>query len=518
MQNKPVIPAEKKLPQPPVYAALGMAVAYYTYPFFQYAERVHYFLLGIIFLLVFVVSFLRVIRYPFGEIFLGDKCLAAKKTEYLVLALAVGFSLGIASRQTVQGPPEFGIPAENVIAVSGILQGDPRTLHGGSGMGVLQLTQSTAAGGLRATARGSLTVFFPAESIPDLQQFGRGSRVYLDGTYTHGSRGPVFNARSVHIMTEAPPLEQFRTGLRLTLLKRFQYRQGSGSAFANEAPVWGGLASALLLGMRDDLDVDLAAGFWNSGCAHILALSGMHLAILSGVLAFLIRRPLGIRGSSLAGAVFVIFYVFIAGSQASLVRSAIMYLLGTLSVWGFLKGRAFLLLCMAFIIQLIFQSETGTSLSFILSYLALWGILGLGDTFRRLFRGRIPEIINTPLCASLGAFILTAPIVAHFFGSIKPIGILAGLVVAPVSSVFMVLALMALIASFLPAPLWNFFDFLLIQVYRFLEFFVTFAGRVPGIETPNPFPVLVFTILIWLAVIFVQKIDYNHRNKIESFN
>ena len=505
---KPVpVKNEKKLPAPAVSAALGMAASYYSYPVLISAQFGKIYILALLFILAAIIAFLRVaVNFP------GKKNRTIKKVAILAVALAAGFTLGITGRVNTQGPVRTGAEPESVIAVSGILREDPRSLQGGSGMGILELAYCTVRGGTRLSSQGNLTVFFPQESIPRLKEFGRGCEIYADGRLSEGSRGLMFNATSVHIVKPAPPLEAFRTGLRVFLLEKFQSRQG------REPPVWGSLASALLLGVRDDLDVDLSEAFMNSGCAHILALSGMHLAILSGVLAFLIRRPLGILVSSLVGAVFIIAYVFIAGSQPSLVRSAIMYLIGTIALWGLLKRSPLSLLCLAFIIQIIFQSDTGISLSFILSYLALLGILTMGESIRALCRGRLPEIVSVSLSASIGAFVVTAPVVCFYFGALRPIGIVAGLLVAPISSVFMVLAMAALAASFLPVPLWNVLDFFLILVYRLLEFLVSMAGKVPGFPVSNPVPVLIFTLLFWILVIFLQKRDNLHRNSVASFD
>ena len=436
----------------------------------------------------------------------------------LIVAAAVGFSLGIGARRSVGGPVETGLPAERVIAVSGLLREDPRSLQSGSGLGTLALLECSGDGGLRASARGNLTVFFPAESIPRLKEFGRGCEIYADGTLSYGSRGPVFMASSVHVVKPAPALEQSRSALRMTLLDRFQVRQGTFSGDGDaDAPVWGALASALLLGMRDVLDTEFSSAFFNSGCSYILALSGMHLAIISAVLAFFIRRPLGVRKASLVGALFIVFYVFLAGSQPSLVRAAIMYIIGTVSIWGLLNKNVLSVLSMAFIIQLVFQSDTGISLSFILSYAALAGMLTLGGAFHSIFRGRLPEILGRGLSASLGAFIATAPIVVAYFGSLKPIGILAGLLVAPLSSLFMILALGALASAFLPFPLWALFDFALVWLYRFLDLIVSLAGQVPGLLVSDPVPVLIFSGLLWLLVLFIKKQDDRYRNSIASF-
>ena len=512
---------EITLPSPPLAAALGMAASYYCYPFIISVSIGQFILSGLLFILVVMVGLQRTI-----ESLPGMNTPTVKKYGILLLAATAGFSLGIAARRNFPGPAELGLAPERVVALSGILREDPRTLQGGSGMGVIELKGSSALGGLRASARGRVTIFFPEESIPRLKEFGRGCEIYADGTFytsdtgsynAEPSRGFLFRASSVHVVKPAPSLEAFRTGLRILLLEKFQNRQGRKYGDLMP-PVWGGLASALLLGVRDDLDVSLSAGFRDSGCSHILALSGMHLAIISGALVFLIRRPLGIRKASIIGAAFIILYVFVAGSQPSLVRAAIMYLIGTFALLGFLKGKPLSLLCLAFIIQLLLQSDTGVSLSFVLSYLALFGILTLGESLRSLFRGRLPEIIAGGLSASIGAFVFTAPVVSLFFGSQRPIGIIAGLLLAPISSVFMIFSLAALAVSFLPFPLWDALDFVLTQVYRILESIVSIAGHVPGLSVPNAYAVLAFSLLFWLLILFLNKRDMAHRNSIASFD
>jgi len=493
-----------------LFAAIGMAFAYYTYPLFVSFGA--YFLLVVFFIFTAVLSFIHTLY-----------CMPSSNSRFLhkagvlALTLVVGFFLGIGAKRSAPTHPELGFPAENIRAVIGFLAEDPRTLQGGSGLGVLKLKLSVADGGARASANGNLTVFFPSESIPRLKEFGRGSEIYLDGTYSIGQRGPVFNASSVHIVEAAPALEQLRTSLRLSLIDRFQNRQSSLIRNA-EPPVWGSLASALLLGVRDDLDVDLAEGFRNSGVAYILALSGMHLAIISAVLAFLLQRPLGIRWASLVGVLFIVAYVFVAGSQPSLVRAAIMYSLGTFALLGFLKKNTLSVLSMAFILQLILQSGTGISLSFILSYLAMVGILVLAPALRDLFRGRLPEIVSGSLSVSLGAFIATSPVVALFFGSLKPVGILSGLIVVPLTTLFMIFSLAALAFGFLPLPLWNIFDSILTWIYRLMEYTVLTAGRVPGFEISNSLPVLVLAVILSLLILYIQKRDQAYRNSIASFD
>ena len=499
---------------PAAAAALGMASSYYAYTTLTSFRGGGIFFVALaLFILVLIINFLMILGT------LPGSHTAIQKALIITLAVSVGFTMGIAARRTVQGPPEFGLDPERINSVSGILGEDPRTLHGGAGLAVLELKECGIAGGLRASARGKLTVFFPEESIPRLKTFGRGAEIFADGIFikqNDNRREPLFRAVSLHIIKPAPAHEQFRTGLRMGLMERFQNRQLY--KYAVSPPVWGNLASALLLGIRDNLDMDLSNAFRNSGCSHVLALSGMHLTIVSFLLAFLLKKPLGLLWSSLAGALFIVFYIFVAGSQPSLVRAGIMYLIGAMSVWGFLKTKPMNLLGMAFIVQLVFHAEAGISISFILSYLALAGILGPGECLRSILRGRLPDAVNAGISASLGAFVVTAPMVVFYFDTIRPIGILASLVIAPLSSLFMVLALGALAASFLPLPLWIVLDLALTGLYRLLELLVSFFGRLPGLSFSNPVPVLAFSVLFSILVIFIQRKDRLYRSSIASFD
>ena len=493
-------------PHPPIAAALGMLLSYYAYQYI-FSWIILLFIIG-------NISLLRVLRLMQNNA--ENVSAMIKKLGITCLSVAVGFCLGIAARGMMSSSVEFGLLPDRIVSVSGILVEDPRTLHGGSGLGILELVECGSGDGSRATASGRLSVFFPNDSIEDLMHFGRGAGLYLEGrlspaSHNSGINGYVFNSSSVHILSAASPLESFRTGLRSGIIGSFRNRQG------NYPPVWAALASALLLGVRDDLDVTLSAGFRNSGASHILALSGMHLAIISGLLAFLFKKPFGLKISSLIGAAFIIIYVFIAGSQPSLVRAALMYLLGVFAIWTSLKINIFSVLSIAFILQLLFQSNSGESLSFILSYLAFFGMISLGNIIHRLLKGRLPVILSGSISVSLGAFIMTAPIVAYYFDSLRPIGVISCLFLAPLTSLFMLFSIFSLLVVSLPFPLWELLDVILEGIYRLIEFFISILGLVPGINVSNALPVLIFTIVFFILISFLTVWDEERRKRLESF-
>ena len=443
--------------------------------------------------------------------------LAALAHRYAI-AFAAGLALGVGAGAAADNPVGFGIPVDAVRGLSGVLLEDPRIVAGGRAMAALSLRQAAGRGGVRATARGELPVFFPEESALRLREFGRASGIFAEGALRQGRGGAaapwLFSAESLHIVDEAPPIERFRTGVRLNLIRRFDTSGASSAAGGDDS--WSGLALALLLGIRDNLDSGLAAQYREAGCSYILALSGMHLAVLAALISLLLKKPLGLKPAAIAGALIIVLYCFIVGPLPSLTRAALMYLLGVIAILGMLKRDALSLLGMAFIAQICVSPAQGYSLSFILSYLALAGILTVGESLAGVFRGRLPAALAEPLSASIGAFIATAAVTAFSFGVLRPVGMAAGLVLVPLTTVFMLGAMAYLAVNCVSPALSRLLEPPLEMLYRLMEKTVSLAGRVPGI-TADPRAVLWISLCLSLGILWLGFRRNAEARRLDSF-
>jgi competence protein ComEC len=493
-------------PSPLRSAVLGAVAAYYGVGGSCPA------LLGILLVIAALLAFFRsAAALPGGRVF--------RRPAVALIALGTGLALGAAARSAAGNGGRLWFALPRVEVLRGILEDDPRATGGGRGVGRLTL-RSVSGRGISASARGRVAVYFPEEALPRVKEFGRASEIYVElsafdggpisaaggnsgSGKAYGARAapPRFRARSVHVIRPAPPLERFRTELRAALLERF-----------SKTP-WGGLAGALLLGVRDTLDLALAEEYNKAGCAHILALSGMHLAVLSSIIALFLRRPLGLKAAAATGAFFIIFYVFLVGPLPSLYRAALMYVLAVLVVWGILPGHQ--LLGTAFLLQLSIQG--GDSLSFILSYLALFGIHCFGGPLQRLLRGCLPQGLLRGLAPSLGAFIATQTVVILYFGTLRPVGIAAGLALVPLITLFMILSLgwlaLDLLFPFLSASA----ALIPAALYRFLEGLVGFASRAPGINAP-PGLIAILTLVLGAGILLWEKRRTALREFLAPFN
>ena len=447
----------------------------------------------IVLLSLFVLCFFRVVSMQSGMF---------RVTAFCCACFSAGLVLGVCAADAGRNVVRFALCEDRITGIEGVLLEDPRVLSNGTAMASVSLRRcagnfvaKSAGKNVRATSSGQITLFLAQES-PDalfaqkLREIGRGSVIYAEGSLRRNERGYSFSAYSLHVIKSAPSVERMRTGIRLNLIKRF------------DGKTWGGLALALLVGIRDNLDVNFAAVYREAGLSYILALSGMHLAVITALIAFLLKRPLGLKAASVTGAVIIIVYCLLVGPMPSLIRSAIMYLLGVFTIIAALPKKSMSVLCLSFLIQIIVTPAAGNSLSFILSYTALLGILITSRQITSLAGGIVPDSLLNPLSLSCGAFLATAGICGFCFGSIAPIGIIAGLAIVPLTTVFMIgsivwLALDVFSISFI-------LNLPLTWIYRSMEIISSAAGKVPAVKF-NPSLILTLSVLM---LITIALLDY----------
>jgi competence protein ComEC len=235
----------------------------------------------------------------------------------------------------------------------------------------------------------------------------------------------------------------------------------------------------------------------------------MHLAVLASLIALILKKPLGLKAAAVTSALIIIIYHFIVGSLPSLSRATLMYLLGILAVLGAFPKEPLSILGLSFLLQIIISPASGNSISFILSYMALAGILVIGEPLYSLFSGKVPDFLARPLTASCGAFIATAGVTSFSFGVLAPVGILAGLVLVPLTTVFMIGSIIWLILDMF--SLSRFLSVPLSVLYQVMERTASLANIVSGIS-PRPVMIIMLSIIISLFIVL-----FEHRRRMAAF-
>jgi competence protein ComEC len=194
------------------------------------------------------------------------------------------------------------------------------------------------------------------------------------------------------------------------------------------------LLAAMLLGNKAALPADFKEKLNSTGTRHITAVSGMHVAILSGMLfSLLLNLGLEKKKSSLVVFGFLVFFVVFTGFQSSAVRAGIMASCFLLSGLLGRKNSSVRILMFAGGSMLFFNPLLlAHDIGFQLSFLAVFGILALVPLFQYFLRFLPnPFALRDILFMSVAAQVFTFPLLAHEFGVFSLVSIGANLVLVP---------------------------------------------------------------------------------------
>lgn len=205
-----------------------------------------------------------------------------------------------------------------------------------------------------------------------------------------------------------------------------------------------GLAEALLLGYRQDLDPELIRVYSNTGAVHVIAISGMHLGLIYLMLGALLKplqgKPKGrvIRALLLIAGLWL--FSLLAGASPSVLRAAVMFtclVLGeTLqragSVYNTLAFSAFVLL----LINPFWLWDAG----FQLSYAAVISILLFQRPLYQLIyiKNKGADAAWKLSTVTLAAQVFTAAISLYHFHQFPVYFWLSNLVAVPLSSIVLI--------------------------------------------------------------------------------
>ena len=230
-----------------------------------------------------------------------------------------------------------------------------------------------------------------------------------------------------------------------------QFRQASGDAIQRVVPEpAGGLAAAILIGLRDRVDRDVAASFTTAGVSHIVAISGWNIAVVSATLAALLRRRTRRRPRAVLTAAAVVGYTLFAGASASVVRAAVMSLVALATLESGRGARVSVGLSWAAALMIVAEPSAITDIGFLLSAAATAGLIAWATPLTHWLDDRaprLPQSIRESLGVSMAAQLATLPLVLAAFGRLALIAPAANLAAVPLVPPAMGLGLVALVAG-----------------------------------------------------------------------
>lgn len=261
-----------------------------------------------------------------------------------------------------------------------------------------------------------------------------------------------------------------------------------------------GEAKGMILGDVSDIDDEMMNAFRDTGIAHLLSVSGLHVSLLAVAFSLLFRRNAWVR--FFAVALFCGLYAAITAFSPPVVRSCIMLLVGLLAFPLRRRLDAVSALSASFVLILLFQPYSLWNAGFQLSFVAVLSMVLLAPIFQKPLV-RLGSTAAGLVGSSAAVVVGTLPTSCYFFGQAQLLSLVTNLFVIPISGVFLIPAFVGVLFSFLWLPLGN----LVCWVARISLDVILGVARFGGkltltLPAPN-----VIAYLLWLtAMVFASRL------------
>ncbi|NCT94598.1 MAG: ComEC family competence protein [Chitinophagaceae bacterium] len=204
-----------------------------------------------------------------------------------------------------------------------------------------------------------------------------------------------------------------------------------------------GVAAALLMGYRGGLDTDIKEAYRRTGVIHVIAISGLHLGMIYGLLNWLLGALRKYRWTNVLRVIIILTllwgFALLAGGGPSVTRSAWMFSLMAFSQLLQRQMHALHSLSFAAFILLLINPYYLWDLGFLLSFAAVAGILFFQKPVEGLWqvKNRILKTIWQMSTITLSAQVTTLPIILYQFQQFPNLFLVANMVVIPVSGLLL---------------------------------------------------------------------------------
>lgn len=303
--------------------------------------------------------------------------------------------------------------------------------------------------------------------------------------------GAVFLSLLLFFSIQKTAYSQFETSLEhpVSLLSRWardeQQRLLEPIAKLNLTDEEKSVLATITVGYRQAMSREVRERFSATGVAHVLAVSGFHVAIVCGFLSFLLsffpRNGFGKWLRYLLTIALLWTFVMVTGFAASAVRAGLML---TLFLTGLVLERLterYNILAASAFSMLVYEPLYLFDIGFQLSYLAVFSILYFQPRLQRLMEIRNPFLL-TPwrwITVTLSAQIGTTFLCLYYFGRFSTVFLLTNL---PLTLLAMLLVPVCLVWMLLPAgfPGADWLQIVVEWLARGLLWIVDSFSRVPG--------------------------------------
>jgi competence protein ComEC len=246
-----------------------------------------------------------------------------------------------------------------------------------------------------------------------------------------------------------------------------------------------GLAAALLIGYKNDLDKSLVNAYTNTGVVHIIAISGLHLGLIYFMLQFFLAPLNKLKKIALLRPWLILaglwLFTLLAGAAPSITRAALMFsciVLGEIfqrraGVYNALAASAFILLCI--------NPYWIWDIGFQLSYAAVLSIAAFMKPVYNLifFQNKFLDAFWKLNAVTLSAQILTLPIAVYHFHQFPLYFLFTNMLAVPLSSLVLLGEILLCLLAFVPG-IANWLGAMVFRLIQWMNGFIEYMDKMPA--------------------------------------
>ena len=292
------------------------------------------------------------------------------------------------------------------------------------------------------------------------------------------------------MLSPAIQLQKSQSGFSpLSWIYSFRQRLAESLAAALPEPQ-AGLAQGTILGIRTTISPQLQNDLSITGTAHLIAISGINLTIIAGIIVALGIRIIGRRHYYYVWIAMIViwFYTILAGWQAPVIRAAIMASVFLLAEFLGRQKMALPALMLSAAIMVGLEPRVLWSISFQLSFLAMAGLILITPLFQNLshkfilkrweedsWSARLILPVTDSFAVSLGSVIAIWPVVAYNFGIVSLVGPLTTFLISPALTGIIIFCSLTALVGLVSIPVaqvtgwlsWLFLSYMLVIIQAF---------------------------------------------------
>lgn len=292
------------------------------------------------------------------------------------------------------------------------------------------------------------------------------------------------------------------------------------------------LLTGILIGNKENLGEDIEEAFRDSNLSHMLAVSGSHISyVIMGISFAIATIKIGKRKSKIITIIFLLFFILITGSTASVTRTCYMTVYILLANLFHKKVTTLSSISVSFLLLMMSNPYCIFDVGLQLSYGGTIGIVVFYNPLKKYFiknehkkgKANISKLkvkVQEMILLTISANIIIFPIIMYHFNNISLTFFISNLLASPIMGILILLGFATIILSYI---FYEFAKLLVIPLNFLLKLFMQiaiFSSNLPFskilVSTPKSIWIILYYCFIFLLLFYKKIKEKKRKRRIEK--